>query len=246
MKKIKTNFVDKIETSITEALGFHTLISFGKLKHSEQVGGSPNARTMFGVGHPNNPQRTILYAPKHIDIQRKVNEKPNVVLELYLTEIIQHWFDFLAELYQKALEENYFNSGSYSIPSSKVKLDLTLKDNDLYNSIIDSCVRDFDFLQAKEKLKQIKLTLAADLSNLQADEQLINENIQIRNILQHRLGKVSSKDLSDLGISSFSQDKGDSTIKISAGDRITRTVFDLEKLVISLKRVADKLVENCT
>ncbi|ELP6989649.1 hypothetical protein [Vibrio sp. 99-70-13A1] len=246
MRNIKTNFVDKIETSITEALGFHTLIRFGQMKHAEQIGVNLNARAMFGVGHPSNPQRTVSYAPKHIDIQRKVDDKPNVVLELYLTEIIQHWFDFLADLYQKALEENYFNSGSYAIPPSKVKLDLTLKDNDLYNSIIGSCVRDFDFLQAKEKLKQIKRTLAADLSGLQADEHLINENIQIRNILQHRLGKVSSKDLSDLGISSFSQDQGDSINQISAGARITRTVYDLEKLVISLKRVADKLVENCT
>lgn len=246
MRNIKVKFVDKVETSVTEALGFHTLIYFGQMKHAEQTGGTPNARSMFGVGHPSNPSRMVSYAPRHIDIQRKVQDKSNVILELYLTEIIQHWFDFLGEIYRKALVENYFNNGNYSIPPSKVKLDLTLKDNDLYNSIIESCVRDFDFLQAKEKLKQIKNTLGADLSLLQSEERVINENIQIRNILQHRLGKVTSKDLSDLGISFLSEDHGDSITKISANHRITRTVYDLEKLVLSLKKIADKLVEHCT
>ncbi|ENM5859937.1 hypothetical protein NTE23_003891, partial [Vibrio mimicus] len=194
----------------------------------------------------NNPKRMISYSPKHIEIQQKPGEKPNVVLELYLTEIIQHWYDFLEDVYKKALTDNYYNNCGYQLSSQKILLDFNSKDNQLYDDIISKSVLDFNFLPAKEKLRILKKLFNADFSDCESELDNLKENIQVRNILQHRLGFIEVKDISDLDGTKIKEDHGDKIVEKSAGQRVSRTVFDLENLVLDLKKISANLVEKCT
>lgn len=112
----------------------------------------------------------------------------------------------------------------------------------LIDNIEASACKNFDFLAAPEKLKIIKTLLGVSLNAISNDTTILKTNIQVRNILQHRNGTVDAKDLSDLGVSSIEKDHGNSTSAILAGQKITRTCFDIENLVDSLINIAKTLV----
>jgi hypothetical protein len=197
----------------------------------------------MGAGPPETPIRTIQLAPTHQQIQDILSNNRNILFELYLTELIQHWFDFLGAIYKKAITDNLSGAANkYEIPKTKIKVDFNLRDSILKQSLIDSASGDFDFLRASEKLKTVEKILGIDLSSVAKDKELIRENIQIRNILQHRGGIVSAEDLHDLGITSIKEDHGNSTKAIIADHKVTRTGFDIENLANSFIKVSNTLI----
>ena len=194
------------------------------------------------MGHPNNQSRTIKYASTHQETQSILQSNPNILFELFLTEIIQYWFDFLLAIYTEVLEANLLNNSNYPIPDTKLKVNLSLSGVNLSQNIKDTACKDFGFLNASEELKIIKKALGVNLSTIPSDVALLKTNIQVRNILQHRNGIVNQKDLSDLGAASIDEDHGDSQKSIVAGQKITRTPFDIENLTDSLINIAKTLI----
>jgi len=124
-----------------------------------------------------------------------------------------------------------------------VKLDLKgLTTETLEQEVLDAARRAFDFERSDEKLKTISRTFG---ENLTAEEeqsrQVIQENIAIRNVIQHNHGVVRQEDLKRAGVKSFTIDHGDRMETAGIGQRVTRTAFDLEIFANALKTVATAL-----
>ena len=238
MQSIRNHFISEITQTATIAVGASVVLQIGINNHQQIASSHPNATLHMGAGPPGTPGvRAIQLAPTHQQIQAILSNNRNVLFELYLTEIIQHWFDFLGDIYKKAISDNLSGAAQYSIPATKIKVDFTSAGPGLNHSLLASACGDFDFLSAPDKLKTIRKTLGVDLSSVANDVALVKENIQVRNILQHRGGIVSAEDLSDLGVASITEDHGNSTNAVVAGQKVTRTGFDIENLANSLTRV---------
>ena len=243
MKIIRDKFIKKVVETTTDAIGAYVILQMGINTHQAVATQYPTATLHVGAGDPRTPAvRAVKYAPTHSQTQQKLSNNREVILELYLSQIVQEWFDFLAEVYEKAIDENLINNAGYSIPNSKIKVDLSLSGTQLNQQIKASACNDFDFLNAKEKLKNIERTLARDLSSLTNQKQLLLVNIKVRNILQHASGMVSSDDLSDLGVNSITEDHGNKNVTKSAGQRVIRTVFDIENFTEALIDIANVLI----
>jgi len=243
MESIKKDFIGKIQSAVTDSIGVYCILGVGKNEHAKSASQYPDARFLVGAGDPNDKNsRIVKFAPTHSSIQNKLDKNPNLILELYLTEIIQHWYDFLIDLYEKSLRCNFYQGAEYPIPKAKINIDLSLKDNALYEQVIETSLKDFDFLSASAKLKIINKILSANFDGIENDIKTLKVNIQVRNILQHRLGSVNKKDLSDLGCSYIEEDHGNKVNRIKDGEKVTRTVYDIETLVDSLTNIANKLV----
>ena len=241
---IRDDFIQKITEATEKAMGAYVVLQLGIKQHQSFSNPYLSAPISVMVGHPNNPGRTIKYAPTHQQTQSMLQNNPNILLELFLTEIIQYWFDFLLAIYTEVLEANLLNNSNsnYPIPDAKLKVNLSLSGVNLSQNIKDTACKDFDFLKASDKLKIITKALNKNLSTITIDVTLLKTNIQVRNILQHRNGIVNQKDLSDLGIASIDEDHGNLPKSIVAGQKITRTPFDLENLTDSLINIAKTLI----
>lgn len=243
MQSIRNGFISEITDKATIAVGASVVLQLGINNHQQIATSHPNATLHMGAGPPGTPGvRAIQLAPTHQQIQNILSNNRNVLFELYLTELIQRWFDFLGDIYKKAINDNLSGAAQYSIPGAKIKVDFTLLGSGLNQSLLDSACGDFDFLSAPDKLKTVRRTLGVDLSPVASDVTLLKENIQVRNILQHRRGIVSSGDLTDLGVASITEDHGNSTKAIVAGQKVTRTGFDIENLANSMVAVSNILI----
>lgn len=240
MKDIRDEFIYKIKSSIKSAIGAHIALQQGIQAHQSSNQSDPNARLILGLP----PSRIVKYAPTNSFIQDELLKNRTIILELYLTEIIQHWFDFLCDIYDVALQKNLSGSSSYEFPVENIQVDLSLPITDYPEKIRSAALRNFDFLPACKKIKSIRKILKINNDALISSYQVVRLNIEIRNILQHKLGVVDEKILKDLGVSSIPEDHGDYIKQIGAGQKVTRTVFDLEKLVDAMVEIAKVLIPD--
>ena len=153
---IRDDFIQKITEATEKAIGAYVVLLLGIKEHQTLSKSYPSAPIYVGVGHPNNQSRTIKYTSTHQAIQTILQSNRNILLELFLTEIIQYWFDFLLAIYTEVLEANLLNNSNYPIPDTKLKVNLSLSGVNLSQNIKDTACKDFDFLNALEKLKIIK------------------------------------------------------------------------------------------
>lgn len=243
MHTIKDGFINKVTQAATNAVGASVVLQLGISNHQQYSTQYPNATVHMGAGPPGTPGvRAIKFSPTHQQVQNTLQNNRDILFELFLTEIIQYWFDFLLDIYQEALNQNASGAANYPVPSAKTKIDLSLTGASLIQNIEESACKDFDFLAAPEKIRIIKTLLGVNLSSVTNDVEILKVNVQVRNILQHRNGIVNTKDLSDLGVASINEDHGNSVNSVSAGQRITRTGFDIENLVDSLIKIANTLI----
>lgn len=243
MRTIRDKFIKKVVDTTTDAIGAYSILQMGINNHTAIATKYPTATLHVGAGAPGTPGvRAVKYAPTHAQTQAKLSSNRELILELYLSQLVQEWFDFLAEVYEKAIDDNLNSGAGYSIPQAKIKIDLSLSSTQLNLQIKESAYKDFDFLNAKDKLKNIERTLSKDLSSLSSQKQLLVVNIKVRNILQHASGVVSSYDLSDLGMASITEDHGNRTVSKVAGQRITRTAYDIENFTDALVDIANGLI----
>jgi hypothetical protein len=243
MITIKNNFINKITTTTTNAVGTYSILQNGIASHQAIAAQYPSATNMVGAGAPTTPGvRTVKYSPTHSQVQTHLSNNREIILELFLTQLIQEWFDFLAEIYEKSLDENFNNNGTFPIPSAKLKLDLSVTSNTLITHIISSASKNFDFLPAKEKLKIIEKILNKNLSNMTAEKQLLAVNVKVRNILQHSSGIISADDLTELGASFIEEDHGNNIVRKIVGQKVTRTAFDIENITDKIIDIANSLI----
>ena len=242
-KKVK--FIDGIEAKACSAFGVFCVLQNGISGHWNITKKTPNSRLFIGVGHPNESKRVIKYVPTHQKIHDELIENRNLVLSLYFGEIIQLWYDYLMDIYKELLLWNIYSDGHFIIQSENIKVDLSLPKEQLINSIIEGAVRNFDFLPANEKLTRVKKALSRSDDEWHVGDEYIKSiriNILIRNIMQHNLGIISEDDIKALGCGFFEEDYGDSIVKKSVGMKISRTPYDIEKLVDSMKEMANIIV----
>ena len=243
MQSIRTNFQTKIETTLSNAVGTSVVLQIGVHHHAVHAKRTPNARLFVGVGPPGEAgSRAVQAAPTHRAIHQLLKQNGNILYELHLAELVQHWFDFLSDLYQKIISEKLRRSANYTPPKTKIHFDFDDASNDVITHIEEMTQKEFDFLNADEKLKAIRKSLNVDLSSYTQDEMTIRANVKIRNISQHGLGIVDASDLRKLGISSFQVDQGGAIDQVGVGQRITRTAFDLENLVGAMTNISGALV----
>lgn len=242
MKSIRINFSQKITDTVADAVGTAMVLQLGVGQHNSIATSHPDAKMYIGAGPPGMPGvRAVTYSPTHTQIQAKLNSNQNLIFELYATELVQDWFDFLLALYEKAVHENISNSQSYGVPSAKVKVDLSLSGGALLNQIENSAAKDFGHLPAKEKLRIVSAALNKSITTQNVHIDIVRTNIKVRNILQHAGGIVSQEDLDELGVNSLTEDHGNTQKSISVGQRISRTAFDLENFVNSMISIANVL-----
>ena len=243
MINIRDQFINKVKAIASDSVGSFVILQLGVQQHKQYANSHPNAKILVGAGGPGTPgNRPVKYAPTHDRIQATLTTNKNMVLRLFLAELVQTWFDFLADIYEKALADNLNGVQSYTIPAAKTKVNFSLSGSLLTQQLKETACKDFDFLPAKEKLKIIKDTLSKNLSDQAAQLDTIRTNIKVRNILQHGNGIVSAEDLSELGSSSIKEDHGNSIKSVTAGQKISRTPFDIENLVDAMVDVACALI----
>lgn len=243
MDSILDDFINKLKQAARDAIGSYGVMKMGVDRHQQTTSQYPTGIMIVGAGPPTQQGvRKVKYSPTNEQIQTKLQNNSELILELFLTEIIQNWFDFLADIYVKAVENNLSGVSQYPIPIASLKLDLTHCNEDLLKHVLDSSSKYFDFLSSKEKLNVVKKILGADMSNICSEMELLKTNIQVRNILQHQAGIVSDKDLNDLGVSFITEDHGNSNKNIYSNQRVTRTAFDIENLVDAIEIIANTLI----
>lgn len=243
MHAIRDAFVRSIGTTMSNAVGTSVVLNLGINAHKSSAQQTPNAQLLVGAGPPGQAgSRAVQFAPTHGNIQTLLQSNRNVLYELYLTELIQHWFDFLGELYKNAVDQKLSCNAPYSIPKIKVLLDFDKASTNLRAHILETACEKFDFLAADDKLRVVQKSLKVDLTNVQTDVRQIKVNIAVRNILQHNLGIVSTDHLQALDARSIEVDQGNGKVQITTGQRVPRSAFDLENLVFSFAKVASALV----
>ena len=243
MINIRDKFINKLKAIASDSIGSFVILQIGIKEHQKIAKLHPNSKIHVGAGAPGaTGVRSVKYAPTHGGIQTTLTNNGNMVFELFLAELVQTWFDFLADIYEKALLDSLNGIQSYSIPASKTKVNFSLSGPLLTQQIKEAACKDFDFLPAKEKLKTIKDTLGENLSGQSAQLDTIKINIKVRNILQHSNRVVSTEDLSDLGASGIEEDHGNSTNVVTAGQKISRTSYDIENFVDAMVDVAYVLI----
>ena len=243
MRQIKNDFIEKITQSAKISVGTSVVLNFGINNHQQYALSYPDATIHIGAGPPDvDGVRKIMFSPTHQQIQSFLTNNRNILFELYLTEIIQYYFEFLGNLYKKAIIDNISGNSSYPISPQKTTVDFTLSETDFNNSIISSACIDFDFLPASKKFSLVRNIFEVESSDIESELALIKTNIQVRNILQHHKGVVKAKDLEQLGVQSIIEDHGNEIKHIAANERITRTGFDIENLVNALIKVSHTLI----
>ncbi|MBH0562944.1 hypothetical protein I3A51_04525 [Salmonella enterica] len=244
MQTLRDEFIAEVTKLTTEAMGVYVILLLGTGHHTEIANDYPDAPIQIGTGHPDLPgARSVKnYIPTHKEIHTKLTGNRELIFELFLSQLVQKWFDFLNRIYEKALNENLVNNGTYPIPIAKARIDLSANPLDFILDIKTSACREFDFLNSKEKMKTIINILGAKQRISHSDKLILNENIAIRNIFQHAGGIVDKKSLDDLGIQSLQSDEGRKIINIKAGDQAIRTAYDIEIFTNTLINIAKSLI----
>jgi len=243
MESIRDDFINKIETSARDANGVYVLMQIGSNTHAIQAKKHPNGKYYTGVGNPNDPStRFCIYTPSNQAIQTNIKNNKTIIFEMYLTEIVQHWFEFLTNLYSFAVSQNIDGLSNFIIPKSKINIDYSLSSNDLIEWIKSESKKDFDFKSSEEKLRILRKMMSKDFREHTNDISVIKTNIQVRNILQHKNRLITQEDLIHLGKQYIELDEGNKITQLLAGDKVTRTAFDIENFVVSLIKIAKLLV----
>jgi hypothetical protein len=243
--QIKVKFIDGVDEKACLAFGVFGVLQSGINTHWKLTESTPNSRMFIGIGNPSNFKRIIKYIPTHKNIHDELIKNKDIILNLYFGELIQYWYDYLSDIYLALLKWNIYHNGKFNIQSENLKIDLSLSKDGLIQNVIDSAIKNFDFLPASEKLNRVKKALSKTEEDWKKGSEYINNirtNIQIRNIMQHNLGIISAEDLQFAGCKNFEEDHGDAMEYKTVGMKITRTPYDIEKFVDSMKLLANIII----
>lgn len=246
MKTICNSFVNRIKNTTKLGLGASTIFQLGHNCYIETALKFPDAQILIGSGKPNEPNaRIIKYATTHKELFKLMENNKGLLLELVLSELVQHWFDYLLEIYKEVIKKSIRGEKCYNLPKLQPKIDVTkISSTNLEQVLIDASVESFDFETSQNKLHIIRKALNVDLSNVSNDVESIKKFITIRNIFQHNLGVVRTDDVVGLGFANISLDTGKSIRQFKVGDRLELSPFDIEAYADSIIAVSQALVSS--
>jgi hypothetical protein len=228
MLNIRDEFVRKISDKASYSIGVYAVLLQGLPYQQSLATIAPDAPIVVAAGPPDTPGvRMIKYAPTHSQAYKIVAENSYKIFEAFLAELVQIWFDFLADIYEQAIDDNLKGVQNHPIPKSEIKVDFSLSGSELTQQLKESARKDFDFLPANKKLEIIRKALQKDLSGKEV--QLIKTSIKIRNMLQHGNGIVSPEDLKDLGVSAIQEDHGHVIQDVLVSKKVSVTPLVMQK-----------------
>lgn len=86
MQTIRDDFIQKLKGSIADAIGVYCILQMGISAQQQLEAQYPAATLRAGAGNSGIPGvRAVKYAPTHAQIQEKLSNNRELILELYLS-----------------------------------------------------------------------------------------------------------------------------------------------------------------
>lgn len=231
-------FNEARSATLKSALAAHVAIVEGRKSFKERSESDPNAKVEVTEAASSSFSKTIHFGVTNNEVYGHLEKNPYQVIELFHAQLVQRWQDFLADIYLDMVLDVIKGQKKWSLlPIKNIEIPFAILKNEVeIGNFANSCCQSFSFQSVKEKQRIIfnalnfNSNLKAQLKRIEVKKKIIEENILIRNILQHHHGKVTSKDLADLGVKSFKVVISDNEqIEIKATEIVFRTYKDLEK-----------------
>lgn len=231
MKEIRERFISKIRKKAKQALGIHAALLLSKPSFP-----ADHNKVYFG-GAPADGSLQIKYVPTFGEIKETLSNRENIVLELFLADMIQAWFEFQNAIFCSLVRDNQSHYNKWLIkPTPKPALAPGASKKDA----IEAYRTWFDRMKSEEKLILLRKALEVSISQNLIEK--INQYVTKRNLLQHNEGLIRQKDIDKSGGKNFTRLRGKKVQSIRSGDRIDPTPYDIEDLADTLIEVARILI----
>ena len=246
---ISSKFRKDIAAVLRAALAAHVAIIEGTKVIGEKATAFPNKKVEVEEHPTNTAYLTIHMGITNRDLHDYLTQNPYQVIGIFHADLLQHWYDFLGEIYFTMVMDVLKGKRQWPLPKAQVFIDLSEREpklsehylaNELHNS--------FAFLSPKQKreiiFKAVSTSKSLDnrLKKIKSEISTIEQNVTIRNVLQHHHGKIIKADLDRHGASHFEIVVSDKKkIKVKALEKIYRTYKDLEVLSSAMSKAAEEL-----
>ncbi len=165
-------------------------------------------------------------------------DHPNRVIELFHGELIQYWFDFLADIYFHMVLTVLDGTNTWALPRTQIPIDLKEHDPNQTNDLLaKSLYESFTFLPAKQKREIVfkalstSKSMADRLAKVKAKVAFIEQNVTIKNVIQHHHGVLKKSDLDFHGVTYFEVALSDrKKIRVKAKEKIYIVVSVIRRL----------------
>ncbi len=246
---IANEFRNARAKTLESAVAIHAAVAEGTKNFAALCNEDPTKRLEIEEPISSTYRSTIHMGITNQMVHKHLSKYPHQVIEIFHAQLVQHWFDFLANVYRAMVMDTLKRDYDWKLPSAGIKIsfgDFGVKPMDF--NIAQSCVREFSFKSAKEKQKIVFKALCPGLNEskrleeVKASISVIEQNIEIRNILQHHHGKIRVENLGRTGCKHFQIAISDTEkIEVKAGDQVFRTFRDLEFFSEAISEVLQEL-----
>jgi hypothetical protein len=245
MKKIRDCFQQELVESLQIAHSLIAISSLGEEPLLENMKKNPESGHQFAIPIPGAMGIEIakLNFMTWKDIFATYHAHKAAIHELVHAQMVQKWYDFLNQLFEKVVKDHFSGVKSYpKVPQLKVTIDFSIDNSTTLIQNIPERAREwFDFIKAEEKINKIEKILG-----IQIDQQLkssIKKHIIVRNILEHNNGVIRDRDVKDLGsqvINLFDDSATDKDFKV--GDRVKITFYELLRIRHDFHKAASIMI----
>jgi hypothetical protein len=234
------------------ALATHVAVIEGSRVFKDKSDQHPNSKIEVNEAPSSSVVKTIHFGVTNKKVFDHLSHNQHQVIEVFQARLLQQWQDFLGDIYFRMVMDILKKEKAWPISTiTGVSLETDdLQGEPMDHAIANACWRSFSFKPYRQKQEIVLNALASAkelknrLGKVKSQLKTINENISIRNILQHNHGKVVSKDLADLGIQCFEVIISDNEkVKIKKNETVYRTYKDLENLSDAISDVTRVIKE---
>lgn len=246
MENIRKVFMEDLIRLTGEAFGVHVTLQHGREVLRVHTAHIPNMPFIIGVPDGEGRlKRIVHFTQTNEAIQSLLDANPNLVLEPFLGSLVQLWNNFLCDLFAQAVRVSLAKPGTYALPVLDLRLDAfeELTEGNLGSSIVAAARKRFDdAVSVKKKARDVAKILGVDLRPVENQLRRLADNIVVRNVLQHNHGILRQRDLEEAGADHIDFDEGDAIRPLRLGDRVFRSVYDINEFAHAMGDVAKTLV----
>ena len=228
---ISRHFHDSITSTKRAAIAFHLAVLEGANALESLAALKPDARVEVAEDPSNSAAMTVYWNYTNKQLLEYLNKNRHQIVEVFHSRVLQQWFDYLGEIYFFMAVDVLKGKNQWPLPKVNASVDLKeFLPRDLEHNLANCVYQSFMFLPAEEKRRTVFKALKSDaslskrLDKISDKIQTIEINNTIRNILQHKAGRVTADDLKRHGVGSFETKISDKkVIKVKANQIIFRT-----------------------
>ncbi|MFB2877487.1 hypothetical protein [Floridanema aerugineum] len=247
MQEIRNLFKNDLEESLLLAHSLSAMLSLGQVQIAEIISKNLDSGSKYIIPSCNQSDfyLAVLHQTSYGDILGTYCAHPGAVEEMIHARLIQRWYEFLSQVFEKILDDHFSGISNYN---KRVSIEIDLKfltdtKENLVTNLKERSVESFRFLKAKEQVKKIETLLDHKIPGELG--QSINKHITVRNIFQHNKGVVRDDDLNFLGL----QGNGitifhssTNPLLVKPGEKIILTFYELLKVGHDLCQAATFLI----